>query len=122
MAYELLSATDLVEMQEKQALLAGIGVSKQLLDNAQSRGLHNELQNLGLKNKNVNYYAEQVDNIAGQVGIDLDQINLSWLRRFLPATAVIIGMRYNSSLIDEVIGVAQRPLGLSLSLLIKHYR
>ena len=96
---------------EKQALLAGIGVGKQLLDNAQSRGLHNELQNLGLKNKNVNYYAEQVDNIAGQVGIDLDQINLSWLRRFLPATAVIVGMRYNSSLIDEVIGVAQATFG-----------
>lgn len=111
MAYELLSAADLSKMQEKQALLAGIGVGKQLLDNAQSRGLHNELQNLGLKNKNVNYYAEQVDNIAGQVGIDLDQINLSWLRRFLPATAVIVGMRYNSSLIDEVIGVAQATFG-----------
>ncbi len=111
MAYELLSNADLSKMQEKQALLAGIGVGKGLLDNAQSRGLHNELKNLGLKNKNVNYYAEQVDSIAGQVGIDLDQINLSWLRRFLPATAVIVGMRYNSALIDEVIGVAQATFG-----------
>ena len=41
------------------------------------------------------------------MGIDLDQINLSWVRRLLPATAVVIGMRYNSQLIDEVIGVAQ---------------
>lgn len=111
MAYELLSSADLSKMQEKQALLAGLGVGKQLLDNAQSSGLHSELKNLGLKNKNVNYYAEQVDSIAGQVGIDLDQINLSWLRRFLPATAVIVGMRYNSSLIDEVIGVAQATFG-----------
>jgi len=78
-----------------------------LLDNAQSNGLHNELKNLGLKNKNVNFYAEQVDNIASQIGINLDNINLSWVRRFLPATAVIVGMRYNSQLIDEVIGVAQ---------------
>lgn len=107
MAYELLANADLSKMQEKQALLAGIGVGKGLLDNAQSSGLHNELKNLGLKNKNVNFYAEQVDNIASQVGIDLDKINLSWIRRFLPATAVIIGMRYNSQLIDEVIGVAQ---------------
>ena len=107
MAYELLANADLSKMQEKQALLAGIGIGKSLLDNAQSSGLHNELKNLGLKNKNVNFYAEQVDNIASQVGIDLDQINLSWIRRFLPATAVIIGMRYNSQLIDEVIGVAQ---------------
>ena len=107
MAYELLASADLSKMQEKQALLAGIGIGKGLLDNAQSNGLHNELKNLGLKNKNVNFYAEQVDNIASQVGIDLDQINLSWIRRFLPATAVIVGMRYNSQLIDEVIGVAQ---------------
>jgi len=107
MAYELLSNADLSKMQEKQALLAGLGIGKGLLDNAQSNGLHSELKNLGLKNKNVNFYAEQVDSIASQVGIDLDQINLSWVRRFLPATAVIIGMRYNSQLIDEVIGVAQ---------------
>ena len=107
MAYELLSKADLSKMQEKQALLAGIGVGKQLLDNAQTRGLHSELKNLGLKNKNVNYYAEQVDSVASQVGIDLDQVNLTWVRSLLPVTAVGVGMRYNSQLIDEVIGVAQ---------------
>ncbi|MGO2339643.1 MAG: EcsC family protein [Psychrobacter sp.] len=107
MAYELLSNADLRKMQEKQALLAGLGIGKGLLDNAQSGGLHSELKNLGLKHKNVNFYAQQVDNIASQVGIDLDQINLSWIRRFLPVTAVAIGMHYNSQLIDEVIGVAQ---------------
>lgn len=107
MAYELLANADLSKMQEKQALLAGIGMGKGLLDNAQSRGLHSELQNLGFKNKNVNFYAEQVDSIASQVGLDLDQINLTWLRRFLPLTAVAVGMSYNSRLIDEVIGVAK---------------
>ncbi len=107
MAYELLASADLSKMQEKQALLAGLGVGKGLLDNAQSRGLHSELKNLGLKNQNVNFFAEQIDNIAGQVGIDLDQINLSWIRRFLPVTAVAVGMHYNSRLIDEVLGVAQ---------------
>ncbi|MGP9545319.1 EcsC family protein [Psychrobacter sp. AOP7-B1-25] len=107
MAYELLSNADLSKMQEKQALLAGLGIGKGLLDNAQSRGLHSELKNLGLKNQNVNYYAEQIDSIASQVGIDLDQINLSWVRRFIPVTAVAIGVHYNSQLIDEVIGVAQ---------------
>lgn len=107
MAYELLANADLSKMQEKQALLAGIGIGKGLLDNAQSSGLHNELKNLGLKDKNVNFYAEQVDSIASQVGIDLDKINLTWIRKFLPVTAVIVGMRYNSQLIDEVIGVAQ---------------
>lgn len=107
MAYELLSNADLSKMQEKQALLAGLGIGKGLLDNAQSNGLHSELKNLGLKNKNVNFYAEQIDKVANQVGVDLDQINLSWVRRFIPVTAVAIGMHYNSQLIDEVIGVAQ---------------
>ena len=107
MAYELLSSADLSKMQEKQALLAGMGIGKGLLDNAQSSGLHSELKNLGLKNKNVNYYAEQIDSIASQVGIDLDQIDLSWVRRFIPITAVAVGVHYNSQLIDEVIGVAQ---------------
>ena len=51
MAYELLANADLSKMQEKQALLAGIGIGKGLLDNAQSSGLHNELKNLGLKIK-----------------------------------------------------------------------
>ena len=111
MAYELLSAADLSKMQEKQALLAGIGVGKGLLDNAQSQGLHNELKNLGLKNQSVNYYAEQIDNIASQVGIDLDNINLTWIRKFLPFTAVLVGMRYNSHLIEEVIGTAQATFG-----------
>lgn len=111
MAYELLSSADLSKMQEKQALLAGLGVGKGLLDNAQSSGLHSELKNLGLKNQNVNYYAEQVDSIASQVGIDLDNINLAWLRRFLPVTAVAIGISYNSRLIDEVIGVAKATFG-----------
>ncbi|MGG1355504.1 EcsC family protein [Psychrobacter pacificensis] len=107
MAYELLSSADLSKMQEKQALLAGMGIGKGLLDNAQSHGLHSELKNLGLKNQNVNYYAEQIDSIASQVGIDLDKINLLWLRRFIPVTAVAIGVHYNSQLIDEVIGVAK---------------
>ncbi|WP_201533533.1 EcsC family protein [Psychrobacter ciconiae] len=111
MAYELLGAADLSKMQEKQALLAGIGVGKGLLDNAQSQGLHNELKNLGLKNQSVNYYAEQIDNIASQVGIDLDSINLTWIRKFLPVTAVIVGMRYNSHLIEEVIGTAKATFG-----------
>ena len=107
MAYELLSSADLSKMQEKQALLAGMGIGKGLLDNAQSHGLHSELKNLGLKNQNVNYYAEQIDSIARQVGIDLDKINLLWVRRFIPVTAVAIGVHYNSQLIDEVIGVAK---------------
>ena len=37
----------------------------------------------------------------------MDKINLLWVRRFIPVTAVAIGVHYNSQLIDEVIGVAK---------------
>ena len=106
-AYEMLSNADLSKMQEKQALLAGIGVAKGLLDNANQQGLRNELKNVGVQNQSIGYYAEQVDKIAEQFNLDLDQINLGWLTKFLPVTAVAIGMHYNSHLIEEVIGVAQ---------------
>lgn len=106
-AYELLSHADLSKMQEKQALLAGIGVAKGLLDNAAQQGLRSELKNVGVQHQSVGYYAEQVDKIAEQFNIDLDQINLGWMTKFLPVTAVAIGMHYNSHLIEEVIGVAQ---------------
>lgn len=106
-AYEMLSNADLSKMQEKQALLAGIGVAKGLLDNANQQGLRNELKNVGVQNQSIGYYAEQVDKIAEQFNLDLDQINLGWMTKFLPVTAVAIGMHYNSHLIEEVIGVAQ---------------
>ncbi|WP_131667952.1 EcsC family protein [Psychrobacter pygoscelis] len=107
MAYELLSSADLSKMQEKQALLAGLGVAKGLLDKADNQGLRNELKNVGLQHQNVSHYAEQIDKIAQQFNIDIDHVNLSWMTKLLPVTSVAVGMHYNSHLIEEVIGVAQ---------------
>ncbi|MDO5767860.1 MAG: EcsC family protein [Psychrobacter sp.] len=106
-AYGLLASADLSKMQEKQALLAGLGVAKGLIANADNQGLRNELKNVGVSNQNVSYYAEQIDKIAEQFNVDLDGLNLGWLTKLLPVTSVAIGMHYNSHLIDEVIGVTQ---------------
>lgn len=110
-AYGVLSNADLSKMQEKQALLAGLGVAKGLLSNANNQGLRSELKNVGVSNHNVSYYAEQVDKLAEQFNIDIDNINLGWLTKLLPVTSVAVGMHYNSHLIEEVIGVAQATFG-----------
>lgn len=106
-AYSLLSNADLSKMQEKQALLAGLGVAKGLISSADNQGLRNELKNVGASNQSVTYYVEQVDKIASQFNFDIDSLSLGWLTKVLPVTSVAIGMHYNSHLIEEVIGVAQ---------------
>ncbi|PNK60254.1 EcsC family protein [Psychrobacter sp. FDAARGOS_221] len=111
MAYKVVSHADLSKMQEKQTLLAGLGMAKGLLGNAQSQGLRNELKNSGMGNSNVQYYAEQVDKIAEQFNIDIDNMNLSWLTKLLPFSSVLIAAHYNSHLIEQVIGVARATFG-----------
>jgi len=106
-AYSLLSNADLSKMQEKQALLAGLGVAKGLISSADNQGLRNELKNVGASNQSVTYYVEQVDKIASQFNFDIDSLSLGWLIKVLPVTSVAIGMHYNNHLIEEVIGVAQ---------------
>lgn len=111
MAYAVLSNADLSKMQEKQTLLAGLGVAKGLLGNANNSGLRNELKTMGIGNSSVQYYAEQVDKIAEQFNVDLDGINLKWLLRFLPLSSVLVATYYNSHLIEQVIGVAKATFG-----------
>lgn len=111
MAYAVLSHADLSKMQEKQAILAGLGVAKGLLDNADNQGLRSELKNIGVQNSNANYYAEQVEKIAEQFNIDIDGMDLSWLLKIMPVAAVAVGTYYNNHLIDEVIGVANATFG-----------
>ena len=106
-AYSLLSNADLSKMQEKQTLLAGLGVAKGLISTADNQGLRNELKNVGASNQNVTYYVEQVEKIASQFNLDIDRLSLGWLTKVLPVTSVAVGMHYNSHLIEEVIGVAQ---------------
>lgn len=111
MAYAVLSHADLSKMQEKQTILAGLGMAKGLLGSANNSGLRDELKNMGVGGSSVQFYAEQVDNIAKQFNFDLDGIDLSWLLKFLPLTSVAVAAHYNSHLIDQVIGVAKATFG-----------
>ncbi|WP_227429436.1 EcsC family protein [Psychrobacter sp. I-STPA6b] len=110
-AYDILAHADLSKMQEKQTLLAGLGVTKGLLDRAGQQGLRSELNNVTILDSNVQYYAKQVDKVAEHLNLDLDSINFSWINKLLPLSSVLVGMHYNNYLIDEVIGVAQATFG-----------
>lgn len=112
MAYAVLGSADLSKMQEKQTILAGLGVAKGLVASADNNGLRSELtKGLGIVNPNVQFYAQQVDKLAEQFNFDMDNINLSWIGKFLPLVSVATTVHYNSHLIDQVIGVAKATFG-----------
>ncbi|SJM38274.1 EcsC protein family protein [Psychrobacter pasteurii] len=112
MAYAVLGSADLSKMQEKQTILAALGVTKGLIASSDNNGLRSELtKGLGVVNPNVQFYAQQVDKLAEQFNFDMDNINLNWIGRFLPLVSVATTVHYNSHLIDQVIGVAKATFG-----------
>ncbi|UNK05862.2 EcsC family protein [Psychrobacter raelei] len=112
MAYAVIGSADLSKMQEKQTILAALGVAKGLISNADNTGLRSELsKGLGIAGSNIEFYAKQVDKLAEQFNFDLDSINISWMGKFLPLVAVGTTVHYNSHLIDQVIGVAKATFG-----------
>ena len=112
MAYAVIGSADLSKMQEKQTILATLGVAKGLVNSADNSGLRNELtKGLGIANPNVQFYAQQVDKLAEQFNFDLDGINLGWMSKFIPLLSVATTVHYNSHLIDQVIGVAKATFG-----------
>ena len=102
-AFEILSKIDLKKLQEKQTLLAGLGI----LDNMASHNLQN-LQNFNSfsDNDNVQNILKQLETLATQLNINLQNFNLSFLHKALPITAVAIGSAYNSMIIQEVLQVS----------------
>ncbi len=112
MAYAVIGSADLSKMQEKQTILATLGVAKGLVNSADNSGLRSELtKGLGIANPNVQFYAQQVDKLAEQFNFDLDGINLGWMSKFIPLVSVATTVHYNSHLIDQVIGVAKATFG-----------
>lgn len=112
MAYAVLGNADLSKMQEKQTLLAALGVAKGLVDSTETKSLREEVSNgIGVATPSIKFYAEQVDKLADQFDFDLNDLNLNWLSKILPVAAVATTVHYNSHLIDQVIGVAKATFG-----------
>ncbi len=109
-AYAIIASSDLQKMQEKQTIQVTLNVVNNLLANTQQNGLKQALKTEGKKHQAVSGYVDDIDAFLEQLHIDLDNIDLSWLKKLLPVSSVAVGMHYNSILIEEVIGVAQATL------------
>ena len=115
-AYEVLAKTDLKKLQEKQTLLAGIGVVETVADEGFGRYRTTEPQNLtdsanestdDSDVSSVHYALSKVEDIATQLNVNLQGFNFSFLHKVLPITAVGIGATYNNIIINEVVQLAQ---------------
>ncbi|ELA08826.1 hypothetical protein MOMA_00400 [Moraxella macacae 0408225] len=124
-AFEILSHIDLQKLQEKQTLLAGLGILDIMADNSfeqYQRLQKHQFQHIKNNRNNndhlstehdedqLNLYQnlKQFEEIAKQLNIDLQNFNLAFLHRLLPLTAVTIGSAYNSMIIEEMLQVALR--------------
>lgn len=115
-AYAVIAASDLSKMQEKQAILAGLGVTGKMVDNAEHNGLIQALHSQGLVNATISQYAEQIDQLAEKINLDLENFSLGWAKKLFPIASVATGFHYNSLLIEEVIGVAQATFAPEIKL------
>lgn len=119
-AFEILSHIDLEKLQEKQTLLAGLGILDIMADNSfeqyqRSQKYQFQYTNTGIKSGHftaedddaepLNLYQnlKQIEEFANQLNINLQNFNLAFLHKLLPLTAIAIGSAYNSMIIEEVL-------------------
>lgn len=120
-AYEILSKADLNKLQEKQTLLAGIGVMESVID---KNGANNPTYQPDKPYKKLTKFADEeerqqtsmlatamgyvkhAEQLARKMNFNLQGINLGKLNKVLPITAVGIGASYNNIIIDEVLNIA----------------
>lgn len=102
-AYEILGKVDLNKLQEKQTLLAGLGIfeamTDQTLEDYKNAILAeaNHQSALGLLKK--------LEDLSTQFNIHLENFNLGLLHKVIPITAVGLGTTYNNIIINEVIEI-----------------
>ncbi|OBX79828.1 EcsC family protein [Faucicola atlantae] len=101
LAYEILSKVNLKKLQEKQTLLAGLGLFEAMTDDTLA-----ENQDL-LDNSTIAQLFSAFDEIAENINLNLERFNVGILHKVLPITAVGIGTAYNNQIIHEVITVTQ---------------
>lgn len=110
-AYAVIASSDLSQMAPKQAILAGLGVAHAVIDNVQENGFEQEINqkiaSTGIQNQKISQYASQVDKLVEQFDVNLENINLTWIKRLLAWSSVATGMHYNSLLIEQIIGTTQ---------------
>lgn len=128
MAYEILAKTDLSKLQEKQTLLAGLGVFEAMADqgfNSYRLSQHDDTSdtdsqdattdapndNDGESTTTLHSVLQTVEEVATSANINLQHFNFAFLHKILPLTAVGIGTAYNNVIINEVVQIANATFG-----------
>lgn len=107
-AYEILGKTDLNKLQEKQTLLAALGVFEAVADEGFG-GYRLEDKDPSDDNdySQVQGIFGKVEDIANTLNVNLQGFNFGFLHKILPLSAVSIGATYNNLIIHEVVEIAQ---------------
>lgn len=125
MAYGVLSGANLDKLQEKQVILTALALAGGVLAHADEGSLKEELVKLSSSNTTIKDFDEllkftHLDKLADKYGIDIDNINTSWLRHLASISAVGVGAYYNRELIDEVIGTAMTTFKTNAMLAVEY--
>lgn len=103
-AYEILSKVDLKKLQEKQTLLAGLGIFEAMTD--QSLEQYKEALLVEDDNQSAMGILKKIEEMSTQFNINIEHFNLGILHKVIPITAVGLGTTYNNMIINEVIEIA----------------
>ncbi len=106
-AYEILANTHLKKLQEKQTLLAGLGVVEAVADEGfEAYRLEDKPADDDNDYSQVQGIFSKVENVAESLNVNLSHFNFGFLHKVLPLSAVGIGASYNNIIINEVIEIA----------------
>ena len=106
-AYEILAKTDLKKLQEKQTLLAGLGVVEAVADEGfGAYRLENKPSDDDNDYSQVQGIFGKVESVAESLNVNLSNFNFGFLHKVLPISAIGIGSTYNNIIINEVIEIA----------------
>lgn len=112
-AFEILAKTDLNKLQEKQTLLAGLGVFEAVADEGfSSYRMDNKAADDDNDYSGVQGIFGKVEVIANTLNINLGGFNFGFLHKILPLSAVGIGASYNNVIINEVVTLAMATFAL----------
>lgn len=103
-AYEILGKVDLNKLQEKQTLLAGLGIVEAMTDQSLEDYRNSVLEEDD--NQSAMGMLKKLEDLSTQFNVNIGNFNLGFLHKVIPITAVGLGTTYNNIIINEVIEIA----------------
>ena len=95
---------DLNKLQEKQTLLAGLGIFEAMTD--QSIEEYRAAVLAEEDSQSAMGILTKLEELSTQFNINIERFNFGFLHKVIPLTAVGLGTAYNNIIINEVIEIA----------------